>query len=205
MGGRTDQPGETCAWLRLGRTATMTCRTQIAAHSVGGTHKSGFQPLFHLQRGSSCRRSNVAARRPDLFPPGPAHSQRSSHSDVSGIRNRVRISWRRGMPTGGQGADLPDHDRSARIGDNRPGACSPTVRPVERRLTRRPLGSCRAGATWWTRPSTMAPPLPPCSSPTTSPARVSPRSWPPGRCPVSHLTSSPPSLTWTQSRATAAR
>jgi hypothetical protein len=38
-----------------------------------------------------------------LFPPGPAHSPRSSYSCVRGIRNRVRISWRHGMPTGGQG------------------------------------------------------------------------------------------------------
>jgi hypothetical protein len=36
------------------------------------------------------------------------------------------------MPTGGQGADLPDYDRSARIGDNRLRACSPTVRPGTR-------------------------------------------------------------------------
>ena len=38
-----------------------------------------------------------------LFPPSPAHSPRSSYSSVSGIRNRVRISWRLGRPTGGQG------------------------------------------------------------------------------------------------------
>jgi hypothetical protein len=35
-----------------------------------------------------------------LFPPGSAHSPRSSYSGLSGVRNRVRISWRRRMATG---------------------------------------------------------------------------------------------------------
>ena len=35
-----------------------------------------------------------------LFPPGPAHSPRSSYTSVSGVRNRVRISWRYRMATG---------------------------------------------------------------------------------------------------------
>jgi hypothetical protein len=43
-----------------------------------------------------------------LFPPGPAHSRRSSYTGVSGVRNGVRISWRHGVPTGAQGRDLPD-------------------------------------------------------------------------------------------------
>jgi hypothetical protein len=38
-----------------------------------------------------------------LFPPGPAHSRRSSYAGVSGVRNGVRISWRHGVPTGAQG------------------------------------------------------------------------------------------------------
>jgi len=35
-----------------------------------------------------------------LFPPGPAHSPPSSYTSVSGVRNRVRISWRYRMATG---------------------------------------------------------------------------------------------------------
>jgi hypothetical protein len=35
-----------------------------------------------------------------LFPPGPAHSPPSSYTGVSGVRNRVRISWRFRMATG---------------------------------------------------------------------------------------------------------
>jgi hypothetical protein len=38
-----------------------------------------------------------------LFPPGPAHSQPSSYTGVSGVRNGVRISLRHGVPTGAQG------------------------------------------------------------------------------------------------------
>jgi hypothetical protein len=35
-----------------------------------------------------------------LFPPRPAHSPRSSYTSVSGVRNRVRISWLYKMSTG---------------------------------------------------------------------------------------------------------
>src|SRR5262245_43261580 len=35
-----------------------------------------------------------------LFPPGSAHSPPSSYTGVSGVRNRVRISWRYRMATG---------------------------------------------------------------------------------------------------------
>ena len=35
-----------------------------------------------------------------LFSPGPVHSPPSSYTGVSGVRNRVRISWRYGMATG---------------------------------------------------------------------------------------------------------
>ena len=64
-----------------------------------------------------------------LFPPGPAHSRRSSYTGVSGVQNGVRISWRHGVPTGAQGRDLPG--RLACVSRNHLRACSSAVGPMQ--------------------------------------------------------------------------
>ena len=59
---------------------------------VGLTCQPACPPRHQLLFYELCAYIKSGSPPEGLLPPGPAHSPRSSHSSVSGIRNRVRIS-----------------------------------------------------------------------------------------------------------------
>jgi hypothetical protein len=79
--------------------------TQAVAGTLGQNPRKG---VTHSCRGSAPSGADFARRVKSARSAGRPHSPRSRYSSASGVRNRVRISWRHGMPTGGQGTDLPD-------------------------------------------------------------------------------------------------